>query len=86
MQDGSVVLPLSFVHLKNHVCLSHDVQVTGATWHAAMSIMTGVGDLIQRIRNCRTGRVLGGQTIGRSDDAVCDLHRALSDEEHGFLG
>jgi hypothetical protein len=24
----------------------------------------------------RTGRVLGGQTIGRSSDAVCGLYRA----------
>jgi hypothetical protein len=28
---------------------------------------------------------LGGRTIGRSDDAVCGLHRACGDEEHGFL-
>jgi hypothetical protein len=33
------------------------------------------------------GRVLGGWAIGRSgDNAVCDLHRARGDEEHGFLG
>jgi hypothetical protein len=32
------------------------------------------------------GRVLGGQTIGRSGDAMCDLHHARGDEEHGFLG
>jgi hypothetical protein len=30
-------------------------------------------------------RVLGGQTIERSGDAVCSLHRAQGDEEHGFL-
>jgi hypothetical protein len=33
-----------------------------------------------------TGQVLGGQTIERSGDTVCDLHRAQGDEEHGFLG
>jgi hypothetical protein len=33
-----------------------------------------------------TGRVLSGRTIGRSGDAVCDLHRAREDEEHMFLG
>jgi hypothetical protein len=33
-----------------------------------------------------TGRVLGGRTIERSDDAVCSLHRVRGDEEHGFLG
>jgi hypothetical protein len=31
-----------------------------------------------------TGRVLGGRTVGRSDDIVCDLHRAHRDEERGF--
>jgi hypothetical protein len=31
------------------------------------------------------GRVLGGQTIGRSGDAVCGLHSAQGDEEHVFL-
>jgi hypothetical protein len=33
-----------------------------------------------------TSRVLGGRTIGRSDDVVCSLHRAQGDEERGFLG
>jgi hypothetical protein len=32
-----------------------------------------------------TGRVLGGRAIGRSSDTVCDLHRACSDKERGFL-
>jgi hypothetical protein len=34
----------------------------------------------------RTGRILGGRMIGRSGDAVCDLHRAQGDGEHVFLG
>jgi hypothetical protein len=33
----------------------------------------------------RTGRVLGGQTIGRLGDAVCGLYHAQEDEEHVFL-
>jgi hypothetical protein len=33
-----------------------------------------------------TGRVLVGQTIGRSADIVCGLHRPRGDEERGFLG
>jgi hypothetical protein len=33
-----------------------------------------------------TGRVLDGQTIGRSGDTVCDLYRARGDEEREFLG
>jgi hypothetical protein len=48
--------------------------------------MTGVGDLVQRTKDSHTGRILGGQTIERLDDAVCSLHRARGDEEHGFLG
>jgi hypothetical protein len=41
---------------------------------------------VQRTRDGRPGRVLGGWTIGRSGDAVCDLHRAHGDEEREFLG
>jgi hypothetical protein len=37
-------------------------------------------------RDGRTGQVLSGQAIERSGGAVCDLHRARGDEEHGFLG
>jgi hypothetical protein len=33
-----------------------------------------------------TGRVLGGRMIVRSNDAMCGLHGAQGDEEHGFLG
>jgi hypothetical protein len=51
-----------------------------------MRIMTGVGDLVQRIGDGRTGRVLSGRTIRRSGDTVCSLYRARGDEEHGFLG
>jgi hypothetical protein len=65
---GLVVLPL--VHLENHICLSRGVQVAGVAWHAAMRIMVGVGDLVQRTQNGRTGRVLGGQAIEWLGDAV----------------
>jgi hypothetical protein len=41
---------------------------------------------VQRIGDGRTGRVLGGRVIERSDDIVCGLHRARGDEERGFLG
>jgi hypothetical protein len=33
-----------------------------------------------------TCRVLSGWMIERSSDAVCSLHHAQADEEHGFLG
>jgi hypothetical protein len=62
------------------------VQVTGAAWCAATRIVAGVGDLVQRTEDDRTGQVLGGRAINRLGDAVCGLHRARRDEEHGFLG
>jgi hypothetical protein len=33
-----------------------------------------------------TGRILGGQTIEMSNDAVCGLHRARGDDERVFFG
>jgi hypothetical protein len=48
--------------------------------------MIGVGDLVQRIGDDHTCRVLDGRTIGRLGDAVCGRHRARRDEEHMFLG
>jgi hypothetical protein len=65
--------------------LSRAVQVTGAARWAATRIMVGVGDLVQRTGDGRTGWVLCGRMIGRSGDVVCDLHCARGDEEHEFL-
>jgi hypothetical protein len=62
------------------------VQVTGKAWRAAMRIMARVGYLVQRTEDGCIGRVLGGWTIGRSGDVVCDLHHARGDEERWFLG
>jgi hypothetical protein len=56
------------------------------TWRATTRTVAGVGDLVQRTRDSRTGRVLGGWAVERSGDAVCSLHRARGDEERGFLG
>jgi predicted alpha/beta superfamily hydrolase len=81
-----VVLPFSLFCLENRVCFSHGVQVAGAAWWAAMRIMTGVGDLVQRSEDDHTGEVLDGRMIGRSGDTVCSLHRARRDEECRFLG
>jgi hypothetical protein len=77
---------LSLFHLENHVCLSYGVQVVGAAWHAAMRIIAGVGDLVQRTGDSRTGRVLGGRATERSGGAMCGLHHARGDEKRGFLG
>jgi hypothetical protein len=38
-----------------------------------MMTVAGVGDLVQRIGNDRTGRVLGGRTVDRSGGAVYGL-------------
>jgi hypothetical protein len=38
-------------------------------------IIAGVGDLVQRTGDGRTGQVLGDRVIGRSGDTVCDSVR-----------
>jgi hypothetical protein len=48
--------------------------------------MAGVGDLVQRTGDGRTGRVLGGRAVERSGGAVCGLYLARGDYEHEFLG
>jgi hypothetical protein len=77
---------LIFVSLENHVCLSHGVQVTDATWQTVTRIVARVGDLMKRTKIGHTDWVLGDRTIERSGDIVCDLHRTRGDEEREFLG
>jgi hypothetical protein len=48
--------------------------------------VTVVGDLVQRIGDDRTSRILGGRATKRSSGAVCGLHRARGDEERMFFG
>jgi hypothetical protein len=81
-----VVLLLSLFRLEIYVCLSRGGQVVGAAWHAAMRIMTAVGDLVQRIRDDHTYQVLGGRAIERLGGVVCGLHHARGDEKRRFLG
>jgi hypothetical protein len=80
-ESGTVLFCFSFifVSLENHVCLSHGVQVAGAAWRAAMRTVAGVGDLVQRIGDGHTGRVLGGCAVERSGGTVCGLHLARGD-------
>jgi hypothetical protein len=75
-----------FVSFGESHLLSHGAQVVGAAWHAAMRIVAGIGDLVQRTEDGHTGWVLGGRTVERSGGAVCGLHRARGDKERGFLG
>jgi hypothetical protein len=79
------VFLLSLFRLENRVCLSRGVPVAGVAWCAATRTITG-GDMVQRTKDGRTGRVLGGRAVERTGVAVCSLHRAHGDEEHGFLG
>jgi hypothetical protein len=60
--------------------------VAGAAWRAVMRIVVGVGDLVQRIGDGHTGRVLSDRAIEKSGGTVCGLHRARGDEEREFLG
>jgi hypothetical protein len=62
-----------------NLSLSRGVQVTGAVWRAATRTVAGVEDLLQRIRDGRTGRVLSGRAVERSGDAVFGLHLARGD-------
>jgi hypothetical protein len=59
----SFYFSFTFVLLENHVCLSRGVQVVGAACRAVTRIMAGVGDLVQRTEDGRTGRVLGGRVV-----------------------
>jgi hypothetical protein len=72
--------------LENHVCFSRGVQVTGVACCAAMRIVAGVGDLMQRTGDGCTARILGGRMIERSGGTMRGLHRARGDEEREFLG
>jgi hypothetical protein len=50
-----------------------------------MRIMARVEDLVQRIEDGRTGRVLNGRVIERPGGVVCGLHRTRGDEKSSFL-
>jgi hypothetical protein len=73
------VFLLPLVHSENRVCLSHGVQVAGVAWRAAMRTVAGVGDLVQRTGDDRTGRILSGRAVERSGGAVCGLHLTRGD-------
>jgi hypothetical protein len=59
--------------------LSRSVQVAGVAWRAATRTMAGVGDLVQRTEDGRTGRVLDDWVVERSGGAMCGLHLAHGD-------
>jgi hypothetical protein len=73
------VFLLPLFHLEKRVCLSRGVQVVGEAWHATTRTVAGVGDLVQRTRDGRTGRVLGGRAVEGLGGVVCGLHLACGD-------
>jgi hypothetical protein len=66
-------------HLENCVCLSRGVQVAGAAWRASTRTVVGVGVLMQRTGDDRTGRILSGQAVEMTGDTVCGLQLASGD-------
>jgi hypothetical protein len=77
---------ITFVHMENRVCLSRGVQVAGATWWAAMRIVAGVGDLVQRIRDdqAQVRYSVAGQSGGRvTPCAIYTVH--IETRRAGFL-
>jgi hypothetical protein len=59
--------------------LSHGVQVAGTAWRTVMRTVAGVGDLVHRTGDGRTGQVLGGWAVERSGGVVCGLHLTHGD-------
>jgi hypothetical protein len=55
------------------------VQEAGVAWRAATRTVAGVGDLVQRTGDGRTGRVLGGRAVERSGGVMCSRHLARGD-------
>jgi hypothetical protein len=59
--------------------LSRGVQVVGVAWRVATRTVAGVGDLVQRTGDGRTGRILSGRAVKRSGGTVYGLHLAHGD-------
>jgi hypothetical protein len=59
--------------------LSRGVQVVGVAWRVATRTEAGVGDLVQRTGDGRTGRILSGRAVKRSGGTVYGLHLAHGD-------
>jgi hypothetical protein len=86
--SGTILFCFSFIFVSfGESCfLVCGVQVIGVAWRAVTRIVVGVGGLVQRTRDGRTGQVLGGWAIERSGGIVRGLHRACGDEECKILG
>ena len=81
-----MVLPLSLFRVENRACLSHGVQMIGATWQAATRIMAGVGDLVQRTGDgqAQVEYSLARRSRGQVTQCmVCNMH--VETRSAGFL-
>jgi hypothetical protein len=81
-----VVLPYHLFHVEKHICLSHDVYVTGVAWRAETRIEVRVGGLGVEDRGwSSTGRVLSGWRIRDRGTlcVVCTMHKET--RSAGFL-
>jgi hypothetical protein len=78
-KSRTVLFCFSSIFVSFRECLSRGAQVAGAAWGAVMRTVTGVGDLVQRTGDCRTGQELGGRAVERSGGAMCGLHLARGD-------
>jgi hypothetical protein len=67
----SMVLPLCLFRLENRVWLSHGVQVTSAARRAAMRIVAGVGDLVQKTEVSQTHVGYSGAGRSRGQVTLC---------------
>jgi hypothetical protein len=66
--------------VENRVCLSHGVQIAGATWWAVMRIIAEVGELVQRTGDvqAQVGYSVARQSGGRETPCViCTVHKEM---------
>jgi hypothetical protein len=81
-----MVLHLPLFRMENRICSSRSVQVVGATRRAAMMIVTGVGDMVQRSEDsqAQVGYSVARQSGGRMTPCVvCIVH--METRSVGFL-
>jgi hypothetical protein len=85
-ESGTVLFYFSFTFVSLGESRLLVSWCAGASWCAVTWTVVGVGDLVQRTGDDRTGRVFGGWAVERSDVVMCGLHLARGDYERGFLG
>jgi hypothetical protein len=69
-ESGIVLFYFSFTFV------SFEESCLFVSWCAVTRTVAGVGDLVQKPEDGRTGWVLGGRAVERSGGTVCGLHQA----------